>query len=381
VDDLQKLQLLSAASQIEKGEDGCRLASQKKPDGIVLTQARLPNGKQTTLLKSLLTSNCEHNCLYCPFRAGRDIRRTTFKPDDFARMVVNLTNAGIIRGVFLSSGVAGGGIRTQDRLIETAEILRKKMMYRGYLHLKIMPGAEYNQVIASMRLADRVSINLEAPNAIRLPDLAPQKNFKEQLLNSLGWINQIRNEMTPINTLKNRWPSSCTQFVVGGADESDHELLETTQTLHRQYGLLRVYYSAFQPHPHTPLEDHIPIPLKRELRLYQADYLIRDYGFSEQELNYDSYGNLLLESDPKLSWAKQHLTFQPIEINQASKEELLRIPGIGLKAAATILRLRKIHTIRDLSGLEKIGIQTQRAKDFILLNGRQSPKQLSLFYH
>lgn len=373
------MQLLSAASQIEKGEDGCRLAAQKKSDGIVLTQAKLPNGKQTTLLKSLLTSNCEHDCLYCPFRAGRDTRRTTFQPVEFAKLVVNLTNAGIIRGVFLSSGVAGGGIRTQDRLIDTAEILRNKFMYRGYLHLKIMPGAEYDQVLASMRLADRVSINLEAPNADRLPNLAPQKDFTRQLLNSLGWINRIRQEITPVKTWKNRWPTSCTQFVVGGSDESDRELLQTTQILHRQYGLLRIYYSAFQPHKRTPLENHIPIPLKRELRLYQADYLIRDFGFSEEDLAYDPDGNLPLENDPKLTWAKKYLAPQPVEINRASKEELLRIPGIGLKAAAAILNMRKYHAIRDLSALEKIGIHARRASDFILLNGRQTPRQLSLF--
>lgn len=294
-------------------------------------------------------------------------------------MVLNLTNAGLIQGVFLSSGIVEGGIQTQDRLIATAEILRYKMNYRGYLHLKIMPGAEYEQVLASMRLADRVSINLEAPNAQRLPQLAPKKDFLQQLLNPLGWIHQIRQNLSAQDTWKKRWPSSSTQFVVGGADESDLELLETTQNLHRNYGVLRAYFSAFRPHANTPLEAHDPTPLKRELRLYQADYLIRDYGFSQQELEYDPCGNLPLEYDPKFTWAMKHLSAQPVEINQASREELLRIPGIGPKGATAILKIRRLHTIRDLSALKKAGIRTIHARNFVLMDGKQPPKQLELF--
>lgn len=379
MDRLQKLKLLSSASQIEAGEDGCRLATKPNSMGIVLTGAKLPNGKTTTLLKSLLSSYCDNNCLYCPFRAGRDYHRSSFRPEEFASLVLNLTNAGLIQGVFLSSGVNGGGVRTQDRLIATAEVLRHKMDYRGYLHLKIMPGAEYDQVLASMRLADRVSINLEAPNARRLPSLAPQKDFLHQLMNPLAWVHQIRQSQSPRQAWKKRWPSSSTQFVVGGADESDLELLETTQTLHRHYGLLRAYYSAFSPHHDTPLEAHDPIPLKRELRLYQADYLIRDYGFSQEELIFDGSGNLPLTHDPKLTWAKRHLAGKPVEINQADREELLRIPGIGPKGAAAILQIRRQRTIRDLSILKKFGVRVQTAKEFILMDGKQAPKQLRLF--
>jgi len=244
---MEKLRLLSSASQVETGEDGCRTAKHGRLDGIVLTHATLPNGKTTTLLKSLLTSVCENNCLYCPMRAGRDFRRTTFQPKAFAQMVVNLTKAGLIQGVFLSSGVTGGGIRTQDRLIKTAEILRFKLNYHAYIHLKIMPGAEFAQVLASMRLADRVSINLEAPNAARLPILAPNKQFKNELMRSIRTMNYIRRNFTPDTAWKKRWPSSCTQFVVGGAGETDKELLSTSQSLHKNHGILRVYYSALTP--------------------------------------------------------------------------------------------------------------------------------------
>jgi len=380
VDEFGKLSLLSSASQFEAGEDGCRLAPEQNPKArFVLTNARLPNGKITRLLKSLLSSFCEHDCLYCPFRSGRDFRRANYQPEEFAKMVINLTRAGLIQGVFLSSGVMGGGIHTQDRLIATADILRRKLNYQGYLHLKIMPGAEYQQVVASMRLADRVSINLEAPNAQRLPYLAPQKQFLRELYEPITWINEIRQNLPAHHNWKNRWPSSSTQFVVGGADESDLELLETTEQLHHLYGITRTYFSAFQPQTDTPLERHSPVPLKRELRLYQADYLIRDYGFSQQELIFDQENNLPLENDPKRCWANQHLMDQPVEINTASREELLRIPGIGPKAAASILQARREQPLRDLSSLERIGVSTRHAKDFILINGKQPARQLALF--
>ena len=379
MDNVEKLRLLSSASQVEAGEDGCRTAKRGRLDGIVLTHAALPNGKTTTLLKSLLTSVCENNCLYCPMRAGRDFRRTTFQPQAFAQMVVNLTKAGLIQGVFLSSGVTGGGIRTQDRLIKTAEILRFKLNYHAYIHLKIMPGAEFAQVLASMRLADRVSINLEAPNAARLPILAPNKQFKNELMRSIRNMNHIRQNFTPDTAWKKRWPSSCTQFVVGGAGETDKELLSTSQSLHKNHGILRVYYSALTPCKGTPFENHAPIPIKREHRLYQADYLIRDYGFSEEELAYDENGLLPLEKDPKLLWAERYINHQPLEINRASRKELLRIPGIGPKGALAIIRARHQHTISDLSTLKKIGVRTQQAKDFILLNGKHPTRQLAFF--
>ena len=381
MDDLQKLELLSSASLLEAGEDGCRQAA-AHPDahkGIVVTDARLPNGKVTRLLKSLLSSYCENNCLYCPFRSARDFRRAAWQPEEFARMVINLTNAGLIQGVFLSSGVVNGGVFTQDKLIATAEILRHKMGYRGYLHLKIMPGAEFEQVAVSMRLADRVSINLEAPNEYRLPALAPQKRFNDQLFTPLKWVDAIRHQQFPAKAWKGRWPSSSTQFVVGGAGESDTELLEITQTLHRLYGLRRAYYSAFKPQYDTPLEKHAPVPLKRELRLYQADYLIRDYGFSREELVFDSQENLPLEHDPKEAWAIQCLREHPLEINRASREELLRVPGIGPKGVQAILKARRWHTLRDLSSLARIGVNTRRAGDYLLLDGSRAPRQLCLF--
>ncbi len=376
---IEKLRLLSSASETEKGEDGFCSQRDGSLRGIILTHAALPNGHRTTLLKSLLTSICENDCLYCPMRAGRDFRRTTFRPDEFARLAANLTRAGLIQGVFLSSGVAGGGVRTQDRLIACAENLRWKIGYRGYIHLKIMPGAEYDQVLASMRVADRVSVNLEAPNALRLPALAPKKDFERDLMATIRLITHIRNTHDPTRAWKSRWPSSCTQFVVGGADESDKELLSTSQHLHREHDLLRVYYSALTPTAGTPFANHAPIPKQREQRLYQADYLIRDYGFSESELAYNAAGQLPLEKDPKVMWADQHLLYAPVEVNIASREELLRIPGIGPVGAERVINARRVHAITSLSMLKRIGISTERAKAYITLDGKYAARQLPLF--
>ncbi len=187
-------------------------------------------------------------------------------------------------GVFLSSGIAGGGVRTQDKLLATAEILRKKYQYRGYLHLKIMPGAEKDQVYRAMQLADRVSVNLEAPSTERLAKLAPHKNFFEELLQPLKWVEEIRRTVPAYKFWNGRWPSTVTQFVAGGSDESDLELLTITNWLNKNVRLKRAYFSAFLPIRDTPLENKAAVDPMREHRLYQASFLLRDYGFDLEDL-------------------------------------------------------------------------------------------------
>ena len=180
---LGRLQLLTSQMHLEPAEDAlCPKISPRKQDEVYISSAALPNGRRISMLKTLLTSACERNCNYCPFRAGRDMRRATFKPDEFARVFMYLHKSGAVEGIFLSSGVVNGGIRTQDQLLATAEILRRKYQYQGYLHLKIMPGVEIAQVEQAMLLADRVSINLEAPNDARLQKLAPKKQFMDELM-------------------------------------------------------------------------------------------------------------------------------------------------------------------------------------------------------
>jgi predicted DNA-binding helix-hairpin-helix protein len=351
----------------------------KEQDQAFVHPAQLPNGKQILLLKTLLSSACERDCFYCPFRAGRDFRRATFKPEEFANLFAKLNQSRAAEGLFISSGLAGGGSRTQDKLLDTADILRNKFGFRGYIHLKIMPGAEKEQVYRAMQLADRVSVNLEAPNTDRLSRLAPHKQFLEELLQPLKWVEEIRKTVPAYKGWNGRWPSSVTQFVAGGADESDLELLTTTEWLHKNVRLSRAYFSAFSPIPNTPLENKAAVNPLREHRLYQASFLLRDYGFDLEELPFVDDGNLPLASDPKLAWARQNLSERPVDINRAEKRELLRVPGIGPKGAEAILKARREGRLRELSNLRKLGVAIQRAAPFVLVNGRRSPQQMQLF--
>jgi predicted DNA-binding helix-hairpin-helix protein len=380
MDTLARLKSLSSQMHLEPAEDaGCpKLDTPEWPAGMVV-KAVLPNGGRTGLLKTLLTSACERNCFYCPFRAGRNYRRVTLKPEEMARSFMDLYQARVAGGLFLSSGIVAGGVKSQDKLITTAEILRYKYGYRGYLHLKIMPGAEFAQVERAMQLADRVSVNLEAPNTPRLLKLAPRKEFMEELLTPLRWVEQIRSSQPAHRSWNGRWSSSVTQFVVGAVGESDLELLSTTEQLYQEYRLRRAYFSAFRPIEDTPLENLPPASKMREFRLYQASFLMRDYGFSMEEMPFDPEGFLPENVDPKLAWAQNHLFERPVEINQANKQELLRIPGIGPKGATSILRARRDGSLKGVDDLRRIGVNPERALPFILLDGRQPSRQLALF--
>jgi predicted DNA-binding helix-hairpin-helix protein len=383
-----RLQMLSSQMDLEPAEESRDVQpaesrpscfTPKQKGAIFVHPALLPNGKSIKLLKNLLTSVCERDCFYCPFRAGREFRRATFKPEEFAKVFIELNHAGIAEGAFLSSGIAGGGLRTQDKLIDTADILRHKFGFRGYLHLKIMPGAEKAQVERVMQLADRVSLNLEAPNTERLARLAPHKHFLEELLRPLKWVEEIRRSQPSSKGWNGRWPSTTTQFVVGGSDETDLELLSTTAWLNKNVGLKRAYFSAFHPIVDTPFENKAPIDPMREHRLYQASFLLRDYGFDLEELPFINNGFLPLHSDPKLVWAQGKLKDQPIEINHAVRNDLLRIPGIGTRGVDAILQMRRINKLNDLSSLRKLGVIVEKAAPFILLNGKRPAYQSQLF--
>jgi predicted DNA-binding helix-hairpin-helix protein len=381
MDTLGKLKMLSDQMSLEPAEEDRRTTAlvERRVQDICVQPAMQPNGGRILLLKTLLTSACERDCYYCPFRAGRDFRRATFSPDEFAQLFYSLAKAKVAEGVFLSSGIAGGGIRTQDQLLATAEILRKKLGFKGYIHLKIMPGAEKAQVEQAMRLANRVSINLEAPNKERLSRLAPHKIFIEELVRSLRWVDEIRQSSPANRTWNGRWPSLVTQFVAGGSDESDVELLHTTDWLMRNLHLARAYFSAFNPIPDTPLEAKPATDPLREHRLYQASFLLRDYGFSLEELPFEKNGHLPLPVDPKSIWARENLLNQPVEINKANRNQLLRIPGIGPKGADSILQARRSTKLNDLAILKKLGIVSpNKAAPFLLLNGRRPAFQLPL---
>jgi len=353
--------------------------TEREQKAAFIHPAQLPNGKSIKLLKTLLSSACERDCYYCPFRAGRDFRRATFKPQEFAELFMKLNNTKAAEGIFLSSGIAAGGANTQNRILDTAEILRKKLGFRGYMHLKIMPGAERGQVERMMQLADRVSVNLEAPNTERLARLAPHKVFLEELLQPLKWVEEIRRSQPAYKFWNGKYPSTVTQFVAGGSDESDLELLTTTNWLMKNVRLKRAYFSAFHPIRDTPLENKAAVDPMREHRLYQASFLLRDYGFDLEEMPFTQDSNLPLLTDPKLAWAEMNLTEKPVEINRAEKKDLLRVPGIGLQGAEAILSARKTGRLHDLSALKKLGIVVMRAAPFLLLDGKRPASQLALF--
>ncbi len=337
-------------------------------------------GRRVPLLKSMLTTACERNCNYCAFRAKRNYRRVTFAPAELANAFFEAYTSGWVDGLFLSTGVFAGGVHTQDKLLDTAATLREKLGYRGYLHLKIMPGTERAQLRQAMRLANRVSANLEAPNQARLSSLAPQKLFRDELLQPLLWAEEIRRDERYIpSPWSSSWASTSTQFVVGPAGESDLELLSTVAALFSEAKLRRAYFEAFNPITDTPFEDLPPEKPLRQQRLYQASYLLRDYGFDLEDLPFQSDGQLPEACDPKQAYAELHYREKPLDLNRASRQQLLRIPGIGMQAAEAILRTRKQHRLRELGQLCKLGIVAERTAPYILLDGSRPPQQHSLF--
>jgi predicted DNA-binding helix-hairpin-helix protein len=377
MDPLEKLRSLCQQARVEDPEEGGPGSGSCSLDNLPVFNAVVSGGKHIRLLKSLLTSVCENNCAYCGIRWAKDSRRVTFQPEEMAGLFQRLYDSRVCQGLFLSSGIAGGGIRTQDRLIATAEILRRRG-YRGYLHLKVMPGAERAQVERAMMLADRVSINLEAPDARHLARIAPRKDAGA-LYEPLLWIESIRRSMDPRRTWNGRWPSSSTQFVVGAAGESDQDLLRMAERLRVEAGLARIHYSTFSPEEGTPLQDQPPGNPMRTFRLYQADFLIRDYGFHPDDM-LEGETDLALDVDPKLKFARQHLADAPVDINQAARGELLRIPGIGPRTANAILDARRGGTrIRFVEDLRRLGVPLQRVESFILINGKRPIRQLRLF--
>lgn len=340
-----------------------------------ITNVSTPTGKRK-ILKTMLTTACERNCYYCPFRAGRSkMKRLTFTPDELASGLDTLQRAGKVEGMFLSSGIIKGSVTTQDKIIDTAEIIRNRYGYRGYLHLKIMPGIEYDQLYRIMQLADRVSVNLEGPTQERLNALAPKKDFQRELLNMVQLAEEVRREH-PYQKLA----GTVTQFVVGAVGDTDHELLSLSNRLYRQYGLTRAYYSGFSPVIQTPFENLPPTDPLREHRLYQASFLLRDYGWNVEDLPFMSDGNMQLELDPKRAWAEVHLRYSPIDVMKANREQLLRIPGIGPVGADAIIKARRQERLIDLAHLRKLNIKApEQAAPYILLDGRKPPEQMRLF--
>jgi predicted DNA-binding helix-hairpin-helix protein len=303
------------------------------------------------------------------------VKRLTFAPYELAQGLDILQKAGKVEGMFLSSGIIKGSVTTQGKIIDTADIVRNRFHYQGYLHLKVMPGIEYDQLYRLMQLGDRVSVNLEGPTQERLDALAPKKDFQRELLNMLQLAEQIRRSHP-----HEKLASTVTQFVVGAVGDTDYELLSLSDRLYRQYGLTRAYYSGFSPVIQTPFENLPATDPLREFRLYQASFLLRDYGWKVEDLPFLTDGNIELNLDPKRAWAERHLRDAPIEIMAARRDQLLRVPGIGPKGADAIIQARRIGNLTCLTHLRQLKIRTpEQAAPYILLSGRRPLSQMSLF--
>ncbi len=379
-DTFTKLAQVSDATTFEPAGDQPQTERARRPYqsrslAECVTNVATPRGPMP-IMKTMVTTACERNCNYCPFRAGRGkTKRVTFTPDELASAFDTLQRAGSARGMFLSSGIIKGSVTTQDKIIDTAEIVRKRYGYRGYMHLKIMPGIERDQLARLMQLADRVSVNLEGPSQTRVNALAPKKDFNLELLSMLQMADAIRRENP-----HRKMPSLATQFVVGAVGDTDVEIMSLNQRLYRQLRLARVYFSAFHPVLQTPFENVPAVDLQRETRLYQSSFLLRDYGWDVEELSFAPGGNLRLDVDPKRAWADENLVNAPIELMTADRERLLRVPGIGPVSADAILNARRRGRLTDLAQLRKLNIHApEQAAPYILLDGRRPSTQLRLF--
>jgi predicted DNA-binding helix-hairpin-helix protein len=333
-------------------------------------------GGSTRLFKVLQTNACRFACRYCFTSCAIKRKRTTFKPDELATTFIDLQRADRVDGMFLSSGIVPDADTTMEKMLATVERLRLQEGYTGYIHLKLIPGASFDLIERAVELSDRVSLNLEAPNQARLDELAPDKEFAQSMWQRMRWAQQVMQRLRREGRPGAR--SLVTQFVVGAVGESDHELLATVQRAHRELGLWRAYFSAFHPIAKSPFADRPAEDTIREQRLYQADFMLRDYGFSYDELPFDTHGLLPRDKTPKQAWADHNL-HEPIEINHASRQQLLRIPGIGPRSADRIIETRRSERVRDLQQLKALAVTVGWAAPYVLLEGRRAAVQLSLW--
>ncbi len=378
----QKLAILSdeASDEVTSVPDESSIQRGiKHPTGFVY-HARKEGGGTSRLFKVLQTNACRYACRYCFTSCAIRRRRTTFKPEELATTFIKLDRHRRVDGLFLSSGIVPDPNTTMEKMLATVEYLRLRAGYAGYIHLKLIPGADFAYIERAVELADRVSLNLEAPNQDRLTMLAPDKEWTHSMWGRMQWAaDLIRRARTgAYGDTPVRARSLTTQFVVGAAGESDRELLQTVERAHRELGLRRAYFSAFHPIPRSPFADLPAEDPVRELRLYQADFMLRDYGFHYNDLPFDAHGLLPRDKTPKQAWAEQHL-LEPVEINQASRSALLKIPGIGPRSVDRLLAVRRESRIRDVSQLRKLGVIVAWAAPYILLDGRRVPQQLSLW--
>ena len=377
----EKLNILSAAA---KYDVSCSSSGSKRKNlnnGIGnaensgICHSFTADGRCISLLKILLTNYCIYNCKYCVNASTKDVPRAMFTPDEIVSLTINFYKRNYIEGLFLSSAIFKTPNYTMELLLNVVKKLRIEEKFNGYIHLKAIPGADEALIKESGKYVDRMSVNIELPSASSLKLLAPQKS-KE---NILAPMSTIKNSILENKDLKKNIKSTplfvpggqSTQLIVGATPESDYKILNLSENLYNRFNLKRVYYSAYVPviKNDKVLPDIIHPPLVREHRLYQADWLLRFYGFKAKELLKDENDSFDLNFDPKTSWALSNIDNFPIEINKASYGTLLRIPGIGVRSARRILITRKVHSLK-FEDLKKLGIVLKRAKYFITCKGK-----------
>ena len=339
-------------------------------------RAAMPNGRYINLMRVMFTDFCMMDCAYCPNSHWVPRRRHAFKVDELARVFMELQGRHTVDGLFLSSGIAGSGSKTTERLVTAVEIIRRKYGFKGYIHLKVMPGTERQYVEAAHRLGTRLSVNIETPTPEMMRQLSTMKDLERDILAPMKWIHELT------RSHNDGAVGQATQMVVGAADETDLDIFHRMDQLYGEWNLKRVYYTAFRPARHTPLEEHPPTPMAREHRLYQVDWLKRIYRFSNDELGvaFDNRGFLSLDHDPKTLIALEQADRFPLDVNFAGHDELLRVPGVGPIAAQRILENRRRHSIDSWRDLQAMGVVRKRAWPFLGLPGHRPPtgKQLRL---
>ena len=377
----EKLSILSAAAKYDVSCSSSGSKRNNTNDGIGnaansgICHSFTPDGRCISLLKILLTNICIYDCKYCINAKTRDSKRAMFTPDEVVTLTINFYKRNYIEGLFLSSAIIKNPNYTMELLLTVVKKLRLDENFNGYIHLKAIPGADDSLIKEAGKYVDRMSVNIELPSANSLKLLAPEKS-KE---NILAPMRVIKNTIIENKDLKKKIKSTplfvpggqSTQLIVGATAESDFKIINLSQNLYNKYNLRRVYYSAYVPvvKNEKSLPDITHPPLVREHRLYQADWLLRYYGFNAKELLKNEDDNFDLNFDPKTSWALNNIDKFPIEINRASYETLLKVPGIGVRSAKRIVVTRKVHLL-NFEDLKKLGIVLKRARYFITCKGK-----------
>lgn len=325
-----------------------------------------PDGRCIQLYKTLLTNACSGECTYCPNRCGRQSTRTSLSPEEIAKITWSFYRRNAVEGLFLSSGISGDVERTAQKQLEVAALLRKQG-FTGYIHIRVMPGTPLYLLEEIAEYANKFGVNAEATSAGNYSEICPDFDYRNDVLLRLKWTRDLIHRKRKGCGGGNIIGSNDTQFVVGAQEESDLELIRTVGRFMQEYELRRPYFMSFEPVPSTPLEGRPASPKWREMRLYQTSYLLKDYGMKVSDIIYDDEG-FLPDKDPKLMLALSDRERFPVNVNSASRNELLLVPGIGPICAERIIGSRPISSEKELM---RMGVVISRARPFIEINGRR----------